>query len=169
MEAVGSSPTDSTILKGYMFKALLLTAFLFSCAPTPIDVTYPVENEFVEYVQRFEERCGVHSNSGIIFTDSFTPDHASLCANYGRNNPANVIYVNRKYWMQVGDADRELLITHELGHCVLDRRHEGTLTTVGPYPNAPKSVMYPMPMGWGQVFVAYGDYYYNELCGVRTY
>jgi hypothetical protein len=86
------------------------------------------------------------------------------CANYGKNNPLNYIKINKKFWETASEVQRRILIFHELGHCVLDRRHDDNLIQLGIYVNAPKSLMYSIPFGYESVFFEYRDYYYKELC-----
>lgn len=38
-------------------------------------------------------------------------------------HPVNYITISRSYWLESTDTERELLIYHELGHCVLGKHH----------------------------------------------
>jgi len=73
------------------------------------------------------------------------------------------IDVNEKAWKEAGVLGREQIIFHELGHCVLNRGHDDTLTTVGSYKSAKKSIMNASVFGDSFVYRDNKDYYYTEL------
>lgn len=52
--------------------------------------------------------------------------------------PKRTVVFDRDTWPLYSDAEKEELVFHELGHCVLDRDHDST--KVG---NLPRSIMYP--------------------------
>jgi hypothetical protein len=56
------------------------------------------------------------------------------------------------------DADREELIFHEMGHCVLGRAHKSIKTAEG----IPASIMHPYRIS-NSVYKEYRDQYLNEL------
>lgn len=72
-----------------------------------------------------------------------------------------VVVIDPTAWQSFTTSDREELIFHELGHCLLNRDHiDGTVTLGGV--TIPSSVMstYDFP---GEIYYAYRDYYLNEL------
>lgn len=69
-----------------------------------------------------------------------------------------VIKINRQYWESTAEADREQLMYHELGHCILKRDHDETLITHA----QPESIMYPVHLG-NALYVDYYSHYINEL------
>lgn len=62
------------------------------------------------------------------------------------------------FWNAVSETQRELLAHHELGHCVLYRRHRSDLMSTGAY----ASIMYPIIMGSTTYKNNYA-YYQEEL------
>lgn len=74
------------------------------------------------------------------------------------------IKIVRKFWQETSEANREALLYHELGHCVLRRQHlGGTEESLG----IPKSVM----VSDSAIVAAYWrtnrDYYIHELFNER--
>ena len=48
-----------------------------------------------------------------------------------RSRGSDRVVVDRNYWNQSTDIEREFLIFHELGHCILDRTHLDNKTAQG--------------------------------------
>jgi beta-lactamase regulating signal transducer with metallopeptidase domain len=46
------------------------------------------------------------------------------CKSY--SNGSKAIVIDQLYWNRVNDREREYLVFHELGHCVLGREHKDT-------------------------------------------
>lgn len=70
------------------------------------------------------------------------------------------ILVNRVFWeaRSVTDRLREIVLFHELGHCILGRQHNSELRADG----APSSIMDPNPVD-EQKYEALRSYYVQEL------
>lgn len=146
-------------------KYLLIILML---AATSCHMDYGVMQEIdpatQSYVERFQRVCNIPVFSSIVLKDM--PDgYFGHCKNFGPNSNLNVVYVNRIFWSMATDIQKEIVMFHELGHCVLDRRHLPGLTQVGNYPNGPISLMFPTPYGYEPVFEENKNYYYKELCG----
>lgn len=62
------------------------------------------------------------------------------------------------FWNVVSETQRELLVHHELGHCVLYRPHRSDLLSTGKY----ASIMYPVIMT-SSTYTSNFNYYQNEL------
>jgi hypothetical protein len=62
------------------------------------------------------------------------------------------------FWSQASETQRELLVHHELGHCVLYRAHDTALLPSGAY----ASIMYPVILA-SSTYVANEAYYQQEL------
>lgn len=70
-----------------------------------------------------------------------------------------VVQLNKRLWSESSDTQKEMLLLHELGHCVLDRRHrEGRLPNGGP-----ESLMNMTQKGDDEFYKANKKYYLNEL------
>lgn len=96
------------------------------------------------------------------------PDLASQDANYftlgsctrgGDFTPK--IMISEHYWSYMSDGEREMLIDHELGHCVLNREHDATWIEVNG-DLVPKSLMYPYAFN-ESIFFNHYQYYMLEL------
>lgn len=71
------------------------------------------------------------------------------------------IFINERSWKKLNRIEKKLLIYHELGHCVLDRRHDESIFING----EPKSIMHPNGITWKQ-YRKSKRYYDRELFGV---
>jgi len=88
-----------------------------------------VDSSLQEYFDRFAEEGGKRNVvvdyeaariSGYIRLIT-SPNVIGQCA-HDPNEPGTVI-IDRTYWNSSTDLEREFLVFHELGHCVLDRDH----------------------------------------------
>lgn len=117
------------------------------------------EERFEPYIDTFMDRLRV---AGL------DPDTSLLEVKFAENMESNilgsctkiegyyqVVLINRSRWKQLSVGSREELIFHELGHCVLNRRHN--TATVN---NIPVSIMNPYHLGPGTYAseVFYGNY-----------
>ena len=108
-----------------------------------------VDDAFVEYVSRFERHYGEAVEVGVNFGS--LKDAVGICY-YVTGN----IEIDREYWNTHGEAAKEELIFHELGHCVLGREHNEHM--IG---DCPASIMYPtLTPG---CYKKHKDYYIKEL------
>lgn len=69
-----------------------------------------------------------------------------------------VVTLSRDAWERSTDAEREELVFHELGHCLLGLAHETGITPDG----IPRSVMSPTEIS-GHIYKQYRDYYLQGL------
>ena len=75
--------------------------------------------------------------------------------------PVLTIRISKKYWKHASDLEREELVFHELGHCLLSRSHkEGDIQTGNL--EMPTSVMKCCGM-LGPFYKLFHKYYINEL------
>jgi hypothetical protein len=151
-----------------MFKILLFIGLLTSCGKIyNTNKQVNIEEEFQPYIDSFVN-LSVDLNKPIIIDN--------LIVRYG-NNPDNdkylgvcitgletpIIEINPNYWVNLNESEKEHVMFHELGHCVLNRGHdEGQLLLedLGYY--IPKSIMYPYIFS-SNVYESNYDYYVNEL------
>lgn len=102
-----------------------------------------VDQGLTPYVKKFEsylERTGQsHDMSGLSvqFSDTLKLPIIGVCI-----LELQVVEINREMWLRLTADLRELLMFHELGHCVLRRPHNTTLLE-----GIPESVMYPYLFG----------------------
>lgn len=151
-----------------MLKTLLTFLLILFTSCQPVRYNIRVDSEFIPFVQRFEARCGIQVKVSIIkvdFVSNVGGEWYAGCRNFGPHDPRNIIYVQGAYWDAAGDSGKEELLSHELGHCVLNRRHLPGLTILNGRPGSPISIMNPEPFGdIDNIFDNNKEYYYNELC-----
>jgi len=112
------------------------------------------DKSIAEYVQTFK-KAGESFSHGLKFpnlnigmgiikymADAMNLGESSLVM--GICNPATIpatILISRQYWEASSDLDREQLIFHELGHCVLGRDHNDEITVLEDGETVPLSLM----------------------------
>lgn len=92
------------------------------------DYRTAISPEFRVYFERFETEAATRGididwSAQYIYTSltSIESDAVGQCLTYeqGRND----LLIDEDYWSRSSDTNREFLIFHELGHCVLQRSH----------------------------------------------
>lgn len=100
-----------------------------------------VDVELQPYVDSFQTEITVRgvditiNQLTITFGDDAGKD-AAVCFWKGSGVPR--VVVNRDLWEETNDIDREMLIYHELGHCILGREHNANMI-VNPYNGADRT------------------------------
>lgn len=118
--------------------------------------------EFAPYVDRFEQSALVHglrvevSDLVIRYGAMETAQERGACE-ISANRPPTII-IRQDTWQKMGEAEREELLFHELGHCVLSRKHRKDIGNEG----MPKSIMNPYLIR-GELYQENRDYYLREL------
>lgn len=79
----------------------------------------------------------------------------------GEDFKAIAINIDPDYWEDADEGERESLIMHEFGHCVLQRDHDDAWITMGGQ-RIPRSVMNSYVFS-GSLYLAFKDYYMKEL------
>lgn len=106
---------------------------ILACATMPEDKPEPdqtfeiIEDVFIPYVAEFEKLGDLYAahvsiQFGEIKQDNEGGTILAYCY-YSTNN----IVVNPKSWVTLSAHAKEILIFHELGHCVLGREHDDRL------------------------------------------
>lgn len=132
--------------------------------PSPEPVFYLGDAEFQPYVNKFiadgliqgvplsTKSPDLHINFGDL--SQYGAGVVGLCdMSSGRS-----ITISTKFWNNVSDVQKELLLHHELGHCVLYRPHREDKFADG----REKSIMYPIILK-ESVYTPNYDYYQKEL------
>lgn len=118
-----------------------------------------IDQEFVKYVELFENRYKMSVHATIVFKDIVDEDVAGQCTySYPR-----LIEIDTPYWLDIDEYGREQLVLHELGHCILNLDHDETIGTVGAWTNVPMSIMYPIHFGSEPWYRDNREYYLQEL------
>lgn len=112
---------------------------------------------FENYYSSFVINTNVSTNDLIIkFGDLWAQNYIGMCTS-GRETPT--VIIDRYNWEYFSEEDRQELIDHELGHCVLGRlTHDDSLLPTG----APKSIMNSHHFD-PKIIVLNKAYYYKEL------
>jgi hypothetical protein len=111
----------------FHFVILIMTLNL-SCSKHD-EVLHFVDISLQEYFDRFVAEASIRSlevdfnrtqvNGYIrLITE---PNVVGQCAH--REDEPNTVIIDKLYWDQADDLEREFLVFHELGHCVLNRNH----------------------------------------------
>lgn len=160
---------------GYLddLKVLLKVSVMFialsGCQSSSIEInenTY-MDDEIVEYVDRFEQQGQLYMYAGFkvgharisIVSDaevkkvSKNKKAVGVCRRYYRE-----ILISREYWERSNDMSREMLVFHELGHCILLRDHRDDNDGWG-HPNS--LMRWKMFDSW--IYEANREYYIEEL------
>lgn len=162
---------SKSIKKLHQVVAVCLVCFLFlSCEDdTP---NYNVELDFQEYVDRFIEEAAKRgktidfSDTGlsIQFREAVDTESGGVCY-LGQHR----IEIEKFFWDDSNDAQREGLIFHELGHCELDRLHRNDLLPNGEWASRMRGDPIPEPQ---TIPINYSgtrqQYYTDELFDENT-
>jgi hypothetical protein len=147
-------------------KSLIPILFLipFSACGKPQVVS--VAQDFQPYVQKFQQVAQQQgkpvqiTNLVVKFGPMENQYERGICEIDGDNPPT--ITIDQAAWEQMSDDEREPLVFHELGHCVLMRAHRPDMMGAG----VPASIMNPYTLaGW--TYDEYKTYYMKELFSVE--
>lgn len=128
---------------------LLIPVCLVSCAKVPVD------QAFSPYVERFEAVTGAFNDTPISFGNVVRPA-IGTCTRY--NDGYKYVTINRSFWDRATDDQKEYLIFHELGHCVLNISHNDKTNN-----GCPVSIMTKYEFGDTDCYRFNKAYYFNEL------
>lgn len=137
---------------------LLIVLVSIGCAQTP-NPQFSI-NGFESYYDTFVGNTNKPTNNLIIkfgdlsSTDTPSTDEIGLCV--WSYTPTVTIDLN--YWTTASEDDRQELIDHELGHCILLRQHRNDSLSNG----NPASIMNAYHFS-GFYMQQNATYYYNEL------
>lgn len=87
---------------------------------------YQSDSTFDTFKDSFSNDTGHSASSiAIVFASDMSDTIAGMCYYYNDRTYAdyNYIKINSKYWKDYSLLQREQLIYHELGHCVLYKDH----------------------------------------------
>lgn len=106
-----------------------LLAILFSCSKDdPQPLKYSIDNELMPYLETFLTEA---SNRGLSLEVEnlimeFGQPGAEICGEYQLSSAGQrriIIAKNAACWLDAPTQNREALVFHELGHCLLQRTH----------------------------------------------
>ena len=140
-----------------------------ACAPKEKqhDAFLQVDAPFQEFVNNFEQ-AAADENGSLVINDLIvrfgsTPNLNETGVCEWAENETPRITLNQRIWSTLNDYDRQEVMFHELGHCVLKRVHQtseilGYSGTV----QIAESVMYPYRIS-GTIYRDNIEHYHEEL------
>ena len=114
-----------------------------------------VDPEFQPYVDKFMELGNISHMSVDMYFEDQTGYIIGTCLVRGQERR---IEIDPAWWWSANNLDREIVIFHELGHCVLNQRHRDNLLFDG----CSGSVMNTYHIG-SYCYGLHYDYYIQEL------
>ncbi len=120
--------------------------FMLACEYEPEILIYSIDPELQPYLDRFykeaESRGLVFEkeNLEMKFSDELKEDVCGQCLSPKKNRVGQLtVEINRsgECWTAEADLNKEALVFHELGHCLLNRDHANKVFDSG----APKTIM----------------------------
>lgn len=140
---------------------LLLTILLFGCSTSkpknPGKVRENIDKRLIPYVEAFEEEYGKEIPEYLIvdFRNIPDPKIAGVC-----NYVYDFVFIDEPKWLMADETVREIIMFHELGHCVLKRDHVWHEDEK----RCPPSIMKYKVIDPG-CYEKYRDHYIKELFG----
>jgi hypothetical protein len=107
-----------------------------------------VDPALAPYVQRFEAAGGLQIRYLNIHFGSLPSKEEGLCSHF----PSPEVTIDSTAWQGLSEVQREVVVFHELGHCILGRGHLAETLPGG----FVASVMFP------QVSIGIDQPYYQE-------
>ncbi|MFT4566092.1 MAG: RNA polymerase sigma factor (sigma-70 family) [Saprospiraceae bacterium] len=108
--------------------ASMLILLIISCSEE-VDSILEIDAAIAPIIEAFEEEAAnrgriiniTEERIGAVF-DETTDNAAGQCV--AKSNGEHYIRIDAEYWKNASGLQREFLVFHELGHCVLGRSHE---------------------------------------------
>lgn len=118
-----------------------------SCAPEHDDTRGEVLTlaaDFLRHYDEFAQHYG-HSvrNVGARLAKSLDGDALTVGQCWSWSNGDLEIVVLESWWLHSTEIEREIVVFHELGHCVLQRDHSTVMIDFAQR-SVPESIMYPI-------------------------
>jgi hypothetical protein len=154
--------------KAFVFVALLgLSAS--ACAPKEKahEAFLQVDAPFQDFVNNFEQVSGEEGNplriNDLIVTFGSTPSLNETGVCEWSENETPRITLNQRIWNTLNDYDRQEVMFHELGHCVLRRIHQNSeMMAYNGTVRVAESIMYPYRIS-GTIYRDNIVHYHDEL------
>jgi hypothetical protein len=143
-------------------KQILFMSLLSACGEAPY-----IEPEVKPYVDRFvaeaQLRGVVLDVSGLTvrFVDQLVLTNKGFQFGYCEDGTVTIV---KPYFLAQLDVNREVVLFHELGHCVLNRTHVDGLTQL----SIPESLMIIDPTLLTSYYETNRNFYLNEVFSYET-
>lgn len=115
-------------LTGYAYFFLGMSLITFSACEQETEIVFVVESSLQDYFDRFVDE-GALRGINIAYATSQVEAHISdipepnVIGQCAWNHTSHSITIDRNYWRTANDMQREFVVFHELGHCVLELNH----------------------------------------------
>lgn len=128
-----------------LFVLIALTACI-SPNTTETPSNYVVDSEAALYVESFVREAKAYNvnlpdlpNLHVLFVPSFSSSTfvATCTPHYQRPT----IHISEEHWSSKSENEKEVIMFHELGHCLLHRSHNETVVN-----SVPTSLMFPIQL-----------------------
>lgn len=167
MTATNVKPQNFSLYQKMIWKLLSILSFstMTACGPlVEVEMEDPrsghgIHPVLVKYVQAFEQEYGrTIYDIPMVMTENLPSGRAGECRIF-RVGQFREIAISWQSWDNLADHEREMLMFHELGHCVLERKH-----TKKKFDNGqPLSIMYPSLSPTVDWYDYNREYYLEEL------
>ncbi|MDW3645675.1 MAG: hypothetical protein R8P61_01265 [Bacteroidia bacterium] len=117
-------------LRSYLLICLLSIPLFYACEPDEVLV---IDSRLKPYFDRFEEEASMRGLS-LDFSDleGKIEDLDGVGGQCVRNSTLpDEVLIDFVFWTQASELEKEFIVFHELGHCVLDRSHLDTKNADG--------------------------------------
>lgn len=96
-----------------------------------------IESELISYFEDFENEATARGldikieniDIGAYIHNIETRGTLGQCKSY--SDGSHEVVIDAQYWERISTIEREYLVFHELGHCILDREHKDEKDTTG--------------------------------------
>ena len=140
-----------------------------ACAPKEKqhDAFLQVDAPFQDFVSNFEQASSEEGQALVIndlvvaFGSTPNLNETGVCE-YAENETPRIT-INQRIWNTLNDYDKQEVMFHELGHCVLKRLHQnGEMMAYNNTVRIAESIMYPYRIS-GTIYRDNIVHYHNEL------
>ncbi len=149
--------------------SVLLGVSASSCAPKEKqhESFLQVDAPFQDFVHSFETVSAQHGQpitvSDLVIQFGSTPSLNETGVCEWADNQTPKITVNERIWNTLNDYDKQEVIFHELGHCILKRVHQNTeMMAYNGTVQVAESIMYPYRIS-GTIYRDNITHYNDEL------
>ena len=138
-----------------MKSLIVLSLLLSACGKAP---EINVDPDIEIYFQKFTQDTGKEVKDISAMFNPMARPTIAMCIFMGDTRR---IEVDRTYWDESSDDDREQIIYHELGHCALYRGHNNALNQY----KCQASIMHQYIFAESPCYKMNKLYYFQELVG----
>lgn len=131
------------------YYTLFITLFCLSCGAAPGDPS-SYDKDLLPYIKQFFKDA--HQNhiepktiNSVQLFDGILDDHRNVMGVCYRDDDDRNIQISKIWWDQISEMDKQVLVSHELAHCSLDRffhRDSGFIYNDKPYMSIMNSILY---------------------------